>query len=436
MPKRPPQGRGSGGRVTPSSKSASTSASSGTADGAPSGRGRKGRGGSTTTPASGGKASKGSSSATGKASKGSSSASGKTTKGSASAPGKTTKGSASASDKTPKGAKAGATTTSSSASSSSSGSGRPRGRVPTAAPGRGRKGAGAATAAATATATEAAAPRSGFSSFLRPAGADPAAARERPWWGMGDMVLWFFVAQIAAGVAFFVVAGIMGYSTMWPTSTGSAVGEAVGRVGVGQPPSVTQTIANMPLWITTFLQVPLWIGFLGGPLYAAKRKGTSLKVDFGFRMEWRDIPLGLAVGIVTQVVLVTVLYKIIFVFTGEQDVSASARELTDKATSPGAALLVFAVVAVGAPVFEELFFRGLSQRAIGKRLGPIWGLLLAALFFALVHGQTLQFPGLLMFGLILGYLAYRYDRLGPSIWAHVGFNGVTAVLLIWNLNLP
>ena len=217
---------------------------------------------------------------------------------------------------------------------------------------------------------------------------------------------------------------------------GVADAEQYGRVGVGQPPSVTQTIANMPLWVTTFLQVPLWIGFLGGPLYAAKRKGTSLKVDFGFRMEWRDIPLGLAVGIVTQVVLVTVLYKIIFVFTGEQDVSASARELTDKATSPGAALLVFAVVAIGAPVFEELFFRGLSQRAIGKRLGPIWGLLLAALFFALVHGQTLQFPGLLMFGLILGYLAYRYDRLGPSIWAHVGFNGVTAVLLIWNLNLP
>lgn len=301
--------------------------------------------------------------------------------------------------------------------------------MPSAAPGRRAKG----TAAAVAVAEQPAKPK--LSSFLRPPDA-AAGPRERPWWGMGDMVLWFFVAQVAAGIAFFVLAGILGYSTVWPAGPSSAIGEAVGRVGVGQPPSVTPTIADMPLWATTVLQIPLWIGFLGGPLYAAKRKGTSLKVDFGFRMEWRDVPIGLGVGIGTQLVLVTVLYKLIFLFTGEQDVSASARQLTDKATSPGAALLVIAVVAIGAPVAEELFFRGLSQRAIGKRLGPIWGLLLAALFFALVHGQALQFPGLLMFGLILGYLAYRYDRLGPSIWAHVGFNGVTAVLLIWNLNLP
>ncbi len=54
------------------------------------------------------------------------------------------------------------------------------------------------------------------------------------------------------------------------------------------------------------------------------------------------------------------------------------------------------------------------------------------MFFALVHGQYLQFPGLLLFGLILGYLAMRFNRLGPSIWAHIGFNMVTAVILIWN----
>jgi len=128
-------------------------------------------------------------------------------------------------------------------------------------------------------------------------------------------------------------------------------------------------------------------------------------------------------------------YKVIFVFVPEQDVSAGARSLTDRATTPATAVILFLVVAIGAPFCEELFFRGLSQRAIAKRLGPIWGIVLTAVFFALVHGKLLELPGLFMFGLILSYLAFRYDRLGPSIFAHIGFNTVTAVLLLWNSNL-
>jgi len=250
---------------------------------------------------------------------------------------------------------------------------------------------------------------------------------------MGDMVLWFFVANILGGIAVAIGASLGGYSLTWPSGTGSAVGEVVGRVGAGEAPSVTLTTADIPFVQYSIVQlIPLWIAFLGGPYLVVKRKGTSLKKDFGFTMQWRDIPVGLAIGIVSQIVIITVLYKVIFIFTGEQDVSAEAERLVDRASSPLTYLLLFILVTFGSPVFEELFFRGLSQRAIGKRLGPLWGWALAAVFFALVHGQYLQFPGLLLFGLILGYLAMRFNRLGPSIWAHIGFNMVTAVILIWN----
>ena len=34
------------------------------------------------------------------------------------------------------------------------------------------------------------------------------------------------------------------------------------------------------------------------------------------------------------------------------------------------------------------------------------------------------------FGLVLSVLAHRTGRLGPSIWAHVGFNATTVVALV------
>jgi membrane protease YdiL (CAAX protease family) len=254
--------------------------------------------------------------------------------------------------------------------------------------------------------------------------------RERPWWGMGDMAVWFLVSQVAGGIAYYLAAVLGGYSLYWPVGPGTRVGEVVGRVGSGQAPYVTPTVIDMPLWLTQLIQIPLWIGFLGGPLYVSWRKGSNLKDDFGATMEWKDIPLGLAIGAVCQIVVLWVIYKLLFLIIGTQDVSADARALTSKATSPVLTVVLLVGVTVLSPVFEELFFRGLSMRAIAKRFGPRWGIVLSALFFAFAHFQTLQFPGLFMFGLVLGWLANRYGRLGPSIWAHIGFNVVAAVSLL------
>jgi membrane protease YdiL (CAAX protease family) len=123
----------------------------------------------------------------------------------------------------------------------------------------------------------------------------------------------------------------------------------------------------------------------------------------------------------------------IFRFIGTQDVSAQARDLTDRATDPLSIVLVFAIVIVGAPLAEEIYFRGFAQRIFARRIRPHWAILASAAFFAASHLQPLQFPALLVFGIILGYLAWRTKRLGLSIWAHVGFNLVTAVGLIFHV---
>ena len=75
------------------------------------------------------------------------------------------------------------------------------------------------------------------------------------------------------------------------------------------------------------------------------------------------------------------------------DVSSQARTLTDRAGSDAEIVLLVLMVVVGAPIIEELFFRGLLMRSIQARWNDGLALVVSALFFSLVHFQPLQFPG-------------------------------------------
>jgi membrane protease YdiL (CAAX protease family) len=79
-------------------------------------------------------------------------------------------------------------------------------------------------------------------------------------------------------------------------------------------------------------------------------------------------------------------------------------------------------VVVGAPIIEELVYRGLLQGALVRRVRPAVAVVVVALLFALVHFRPVQYPGLFAFGLVLGVCALRTRRLGMAIAAHVGFN--------------
>jgi uncharacterized protein len=70
------------------------------------------------------------------------------------------------------------------------------------------------------------------------------------------------------------------------------------------------------------------------------------------------------------------------------------------------------------------------MRAIQARWNDSLALVASALFFALVHFQPLQIPGLFAFGLILGACAQRTGRLGMGILAHSAFNATAVVMLL------
>ena len=179
--------------------------------------------------------------------------------------------------------------------------------------------------------------------------------------------------------------------------------------------------------VIAILQSALWVGTLGIPLWLHFIKGVSWK-DFGWGFQKNDIFSGLLIGLGTQIAagLLYLPLKLIF---DDLDVSEPARELVDKATGFGVFLL-FLVVVVGAPLVEELFFRGLTLKAFEKKMSSRLALLLSSLFFAIAHLQLIQFPALFLFGLVAGYLVKKYDRLGRAVWAHVGFNATTVVALL------
>src|SRR5690606_26443958 len=113
---------------------------------------------------------------------------------------------------------------------------------------------------------------------------------------------------------------------------------------------------------------------------------------------------------------VNAIYRFLDIFVGDLDVEGPARELTEMARSPVDAILLVLIVAVGAPVIEELFFRGLLLRSLERRVGSRVAIAGSALVFAAVHFQVVQFPALVMFGLVTGWLTVRSGRLGPAIW--------------------
>lgn len=184
-----------------------------------------------------------------------------------------------------------------------------------------------------------------------------------------------------------------------------------------------------PLWLATVFQMLPWIGFIGAPVLAARLKGNGVVVDFGLRQRWTDVPLGVATGVATQVVVVFGIYWPLEQIFGGLDVSGEARDVVDPAQGLGVALLIVVVV-FGAPFAEELFWRGLTYQAIDRKWGPVLAIVGSAGVFALLHLQPIQFVGLFFFGLVAGWLVRRTDRLGPSIWAHVGFNATTVAVLV------
>lgn len=92
----------------------------------------------------------------------------------------------------------------------------------------------------------------------------------------------------------------------------------------------------------------------------------------------------------------------------------SALESIQSATMDFDSLSMFLYAAVGAPIMEEIIFRGLVLRHL-EPYGKSFAIVMSAFLFGIFHGNIVQIPYAFLVGLVLGYVAIEYNIL----WAMV-----------------
>jgi membrane protease YdiL (CAAX protease family) len=91
-------------------------------------------------------------------------------------------------------------------------------------------------------------------------------------------------------------------------------------------------------------------------------------------------------------------------------------------------ILLFAAVAVIAPLLEELLFRGLLQNSLAHKL-PIWAAIaLSALVFGAMHMDLYAMPPLVLMGAIFGVIYHLTGSLRVTIALHM-INNAAALAL-------
>ena|SRR5437588_6283513 len=203
-------------------------------------------------------------------------------------------------------------------------------------------------------------------------------------------------------------------------------GTLVGALVVGLWTGVAND-TRVTLGLQAAAQAALWAGLVGAPLWASRRKGSgSLREDFGLEVRRLDTVVGVPIGLVSQLLLVPLIFLPLQQFVSKKEFERPLREVTGSAHGPGFIVLAVLLV-VAAPAIEELFYRGLVLRSLQRRFGDVWAIAGSALVFGLSHFELYQLPALVVFGVILGVLAVRTGRLGPGIWAHGVFNLVAVI---------
>ena len=159
------------------------------------------------------------------------------------------------------------------------------------------------------------------------------------------------------------------------------------------------------------------------------------RAPLGGWMQWRVRPLFSALRdavtgwlMVTPVVMLTgwLLVRLV----GDPGGSNPLLELVLGSRDPLALGLLALTAVVLAPLFEETIFRGALLPVLATKLGPLPGVLLSGLLFAMAHISVGELAPLTVLGVGLGLVRLRSGRLWPSVLMHGLWNAVTFLNLL------
>lgn len=236
----------------------------------------------------------------------------------------------------------------------------------------------------------------------------PPFIRQEPSWGGAEIIKAILL----------IVVGFIGLSAI-------AVGVAM---ATGFDPTADQGMSSPLLFA-------LGMGIYGLMILAvywfAVRRPDSSWGQAGLRpfaWGWAPAAFGLLWVVLGAVALINA--RLVPLITGAEFENPQIEAITGGLRlSVGDLLLLLLLIAIVAPLAEELFFRGMVYPVMRRRWGAGWAIPINALFFALVHFIPVLIPGLFLMGLILAWMRERSGSIGPGILLHVFQNGLVVLVI-------
>lgn len=180
-----------------------------------------------------------------------------------------------------------------------------------------------------------------------------------------------------------------------------------------------------------------YLGTLGVFWLLWERKSRP---DTGFTIEVRDVRYA-GLGVLFQLALALLflpLTRILFPDGGPPQI------IGDVISNPDATLVMkvglFSAAVLLAPATEELVYRGVLLKALGRMKDRL-AIFTTAIVFAAVHvvgldpdrmlaSAAVALPPIFLLGLVLAWVTKKSGRLGPAIFLHSGWNFLAAVVLL------
>jgi membrane protease YdiL (CAAX protease family) len=206
----------------------------------------------------------------------------------------------------------------------------------------------------------------------------------------------------------------------------------IAAVVIGLVAATVLIALNAPMSAQILIGTTLpWLALGGWPLVVTRWRGNGPRIDLGLRLTWPDTGWGVIAGFAGLMLAgIAALITQIFV----PDVTSTAAEAASALEESAGRLAITAfamLILAGAPIVEELFFRGLLFSALRKRgVGAVLTIVITGVVFAGFHFEPTRFFVLLPTGILLGWVRWKTGSTGAAMVAHGVVNAPGAIVLL------
>ena len=171
-------------------------------------------------------------------------------------------------------------------------------------------------------------------------------------------------------------------------------------------------------------------------IWASRKWGTGrLSKDVGFTARWSDAGWGPVVWLAAFGAEIVVA---IIVLATRIPIQSNTEGIDQLSGERGVIISLLISAVIAAPFVEELVFRGVILRGLASTLSAWVAVVVQGLLFGAAHADAARGLGnlglvlvLSTVGIVLGGAALLLRRIGPTIIAHMIFNGVVLLIVLF-----